>query len=270
MKNNNCQLTQEYKEHKIFLELDNYINFYDLLSYSTSSWFNRGTKKILNFDSDVIRSMKGTLESIKLILEYGKINDAFALTRKYYDITITNIYALLYLENNFSDKNLVVEKINNWLQNKDNYKLPSFGKMNQYITDSTQLKQLSITIDKSNYYSTMKQRLNDHTHYNYFTYMLYNDNEMFDMNNNRVKLLDQLEIDIQNIFIKHFILLFTIKDNYMMSSDYIDYLDMGEQPPENSQYWVATFIQKIFDDVIKKNRPDLVDVFKNSTAMELE
>jgi hypothetical protein len=100
--------------------------------------------------------------------------------------------------------------------------------------------------------------------------MFYNDDQIFDVYNNRIKFLEQLSIYLRNIFIQHFVWLFSIKDNYMMSSDYIDYLDMSMTPPENSQYWVATFIQKIFDEIIKQHRPDLAEELKKSTNMELQ
>jgi hypothetical protein len=40
-------------------------------------------------------------------------------------------------------------------------------------------------------------------------------------------------------------------------------------PEENSQYWVAPFIQDIFDNVIKINRPDIANEIKRHTQMEL-
>ncbi len=264
----NCTLSKEYKEHKIFCELNRYSEFYNSLGYSTFSWLSLGTEGVLNFDNYIFSSMKGTLESIKLILKHGKINDAFSLTRKYHDNVIINIYALLYLEDNHNLENFIVEKINNWVKNED--KLPDYREMNNYIRNSKQLKSINELLFKGDYYKNMRQRLNDHTHYNYFKYMFYNDNEMGDINNNRVKFLEQLLIDIRNIFILHFILLFTIKDNYMMSSDYTDYLDFGEEPPTNCEYWVAPFVQDIFNEVIKKNRPDLVEEFKKLISMDIK
>ena len=266
-KKNNCRLTKDYQEHKIFNELDTYLEFYNYLGFSTFLWVQKGIEG-LNFDNYIFASMKGTIESIKLILEDGKINDAFSLTRRYYDNVIINIYAVLYLEDNHSIDNFIVDKINNWIKNKE--KLPEYREMNNYLRNSEKLKSINKIIFKDTYYKNMRQRLNDHTHYNYFQYMFYNNNEMIDINNNRIKLLDQLSIDIKNIFILHFIWLFSIKDNYMMASDYTDYLDMGMHPPENSEYWISPFIQNIFDDIIKINRPDLVEEFKNSTCMELK
>lgn len=266
-KKNNRRLTKDYQEHKIFNELDIYSEFYNYLGFSTFLWVQKGIEG-LNFDNYIFASMKGTIESIKLILEDGKINDAFSLTRRYYDNVIINIYAVLYLEDNHSIDNFIVDKINNWIKNKE--KLPEYREMNNYLRNSEKLKSINKIIFKDTYYKNMRQRLNDHTHYNYFQYMFYNNNEMVDINNNRIKLLDQLSIDIKNIFILHFIWLFSIKDNYMMASDYTDYLDMGMNPPENSEYWISPFIQNIFDDIIKINRPDLVEEFKNSTCMELK
>ena len=44
------------------------------------------------------------------------MNDAYTLLRKYYDAAIINIYTNLYLEDNFSIENFVVDKIENWLR----------------------------------------------------------------------------------------------------------------------------------------------------------
>lgn len=262
------QLSKEYKEHKIFQELNTYIKYYDFLSFSTFSWVSVGVENMINFDNRIFTSIKGTLDSIQILLEKGKINDAFSLARRYHDNVVINTYALLYLETNHNLENFTVEKINNWVNNKE--KLPEYKVMNSYIRSSKKVKNINNLLFSTKYYTNMRQRLNDHTHYNSFQYMFYNDNQMFDVYNNRINFLEQLSIDLRNIFIKHFVWLFSIKDNYMMSSDYIDYLDMGMTPPENSQYWVAPLIQEIFDEIIKQYRPDLADELKKSTYMELK
>lgn len=262
------QLSKEYKEHKIFNELNTYVKYYDFLSFSTFSWITAGIEKIINFDNRIFISIKGTLDSIQLLLEKGKINDAFSLARRYHDSVIINIYTLLYLDANQNLDNFIVEKINNWVNNKE--KLPEYKDMNNYIRRSQRLTNINNLLFSTKDYTNMRQRLNNHTHYNSFSYMFYNDDQMFDVYNNRIKFLDQLSIDLRNIFIQHFVWLFSIKDNYMMSSDYIDYLDMNMTPPENSQYWVAPWIQEVFDDIIKEHRLDLAEELKQSTFMELK
>lgn len=262
------QLSKEYKEHKIFNELGTYIKYYDFLSFSTFSWITVGVENMINFDNRIFTSIKGTLDSIQILIEKGKINDSFSLARRYHDNVVINTYALLYLEANQNLENFIVEKINKWVNNKE--KLPEYKVMNSYIRNSKKLENINNLLFSTKYYTNMRQRLNNHTHYNFFQYMFYNDNQMFDVYNNRIKFLEQLSIDLRNIFIKHFVWLFSIKDNYMMSSDYIDYLDMNMTPPENSQYWVASLIQEIFDEIVKKHRPDLADELKKSTFMELK
>jgi hypothetical protein len=47
-------------------------------------------------------------------------------------------------------------------------------------------------------------------------------------------------------------------------------MDLGLTPEEGSQYFVAPFIQEIFDKVVKKKRMDLAIAIKNNTAMNLK
>ena len=105
-------------------------------------------------------------------------------------------------------------------------------------------------------------------HYNYYKNIIINDNTV--VINNRIKYLDLFFMDLIYIFILHLSLLFFLEDIYMSSSDYIDYLDCGLTPEEGSQYWVAPFIQEIFDKWIKKYRPDIAKIIKNNTNMNLE
>ncbi len=55
----------------------------------------------------------------------------------------------------------------------------------------------------------------------------------------------------------------------MLSSDYMDYVDCGETPPDEAQYWVAPFIQEMFDKEIKMHRNDIFSEIKNNTKMQL-
>ena len=72
----------------------------------------------------------------------------------------------------------------------------------------------------------------------------------------RVEAINRFQSDLIAIFVQHFSYLFYLNDHYMMSSDYVDYIDVGMIPEEDSQYWVAAFIQGAFDKYIKVYRPD--------------
>ena len=182
-------------------------------------------------------------------------------------ILSSRIYIILYLENNFNaEKNMIVEKIDNWLNGRE--KLPKYKTMENYIRDNSNKLEKINKLLNNNVYSNIRKRCNDHIHYNYFQYMTSNDNQIF--NPQRITFLNQLSSDIRYIFIKHFILLFTLNESYMMSSDYVDYLDIGETPPEGTQYLVAPFIQDVFDNIIKVYKKDLAAEIKKITHMKLE
>ncbi|WP_232821399.1 hypothetical protein [Acidithiobacillus ferrivorans] len=130
-----------YTEHQVFAELDQYAKFYKQLAMSVFQFVPMGTKAICNINTYVYSSMQGTVESIKIILLSGRINDAYALLRKYYDSAVINVYSNLYLKDNFSIEKFIVEKINNWLQSKE--KLPDYRVMSQYIRASETLKPIN-------------------------------------------------------------------------------------------------------------------------------
>ena len=56
----------------------------------------------------------------------------------------------------------------------------------------------------------------------------------------------------------------------MTSSDYVDSLECGVTPEEDSQHWVAPFVQEVFDRIIKKYRMDLAIELKNTTGKKLQ
>lgn len=258
-------LDKHYTEHRVFAELETYARFYKAFSMAVFGFCTMGTKAICNIDSYVYSSVQGTLESIRLTLQNGRINDAYALLRKYYDSSIINVYTNLYLQDNFSLETFIVTKINNWLHGKE--QLPEFRIMSQYIRSSSKLKAINDILYADDRYKRVRDRCNDHAHYNFYQTILLNDGEVYVKD--RLQWLDKLSGDLRDIFILHLGYIFYLNDHYMMSSDYIDSLEVGESPEENSQYWVAPFVQEIFDNIITKERPDITAAIKERTSMQL-
>jgi hypothetical protein len=260
-------IDETYKSHPVFVQLSTYAEFYTQLSFSVMGFVSTGIKGLLcNIDTFIYTSMRGTLESIKDILIKGRLNDSYALLRKYFDSVVINIYSDLYLDDNFSIENFTVEKINNWLHGKE--QLPEYRVMSAYIRSSAKLAKINDLLYKDNTYKELRNRCNDHTHYNRYYNLLVNDNTLYIKN--RLSLLDSFSKDLKNIFILHLSYLFYLNDHYMMASDYVDCLDCGLTPEKDSQYYVAPFIQEIFNGVIKKNRMDIAIEIKNKTPMLLE
>lgn len=259
-------LGKEYLEHKVFNELIYISDFYNSLSFSIMNFMSIGTKGIFNLDTYAYSSIKGTIESIYDILKKGRINDSYALLRKYYDSTIINIYTNLYLQENIDYEKLYVTEIENWRSGTK--RIPEYRIISQYIREYSILKPINDLLFLDDRYKKIRKRCNDHTHYNFFRNLLANDNEIF--HPQRTKYLDIVRSDIESLFIQHFAYIFYLNDHYMMSSDFIDCLDLGIQPEENAQYWVAQFIQEAFDQIIKAKRPDIAEEILKNTSMELK
>ncbi|TCV77487.1 MULTISPECIES: hypothetical protein [Methylomonas] len=94
-----------------------------------------------------------------------------------------------------------------------------------------------------------------------------NDNEVYIKS--RDWWIEQFSEDVKDLFVLHLGYMFFLNDHYMMSSDYIDAFDCGIQPEDGSQYWVAPFIQDIFNEIITPKRPDITAAIKAYSAMQL-
>ncbi len=74
-----------YQNHRVFLDLKEMAEFYKLFSFSVFSFITVGTGASCNIDSYLYSSIQGTIESIGLLIKNGRINDGYALLRKYFD-----------------------------------------------------------------------------------------------------------------------------------------------------------------------------------------
>lgn len=97
--------------------------------------------------------------------------------------------------------------------------------------------------------------------------MILNDNSVY--LNNRVKELDNILTILKHFFVFHFIYLFSLTPAYLVASDYLDCLEIGETPPVGSENWAAPFIKSIFSKYIMPVRPDLAKALMNSIDIEL-
>ncbi len=262
----------DYADHYLFLDLERYAQFYDRLSESVSCFITKGVAGSslrgfpINLDAYAYSSMEGTLESIKVTLEIGRINDAFALLRKFYDSVVINVYADLYLRDNFSLEEMVVEKIDSWIRGKE--KLPEYRIMSEYIKNSQSLRPIGILLWRDSHYKQIRERCNGHVHYRSFFHAVLNDSRIH--NQHRVKLLGQFAYDLRDLLVLHLACAFFLNGAYMTSGDYVDFLDCGQQPEKGSELWVAPWVQEMLDQVVKQSRPDLYQVLKATSEMDLK
>jgi hypothetical protein len=256
---------EEYQKHTVFTDLERFIAFYEDLALSVFGFFSVGTRAMCNIDSYLFSSVQGTLVSIQAILRDGRVNDAYALLRKYYDSAIINIYTSLYLDDQFSIENLIVEQIDRWLQGKQ--QLPELKVMIEYIRKSQRVTPITALLNADDRYKRLRARCNDHVHYNFYRNVLLNDKEIF--LEGRLRALEQFSNDLRDVVILHVSYMFFANEHYMISSDYVDSLECGMTPEPDSQFWVAPFVQEIFDLTVKKSRPDIAAIIKQHSSMHL-
>src|SRR3546814_15206135 len=132
--------------------------------------------------------------------------------------------------------------------------------MSHYVRASAILKPINDVFGIDDRYKRPRDRCNGHTHYNFYRYAMLNDNEIHI--GNRGWWLDRFSEDVRDIFVMHLGYIFFLNDRYLMSSDYLDALECGMQPEDGSQYWVAPFIQEVFDKVITPRRPAVTAVIQ--------
>lgn len=260
-------LDKKYFQHEIHTFLEEIEKFYDRLSFGVFQWATLGLdSQIVNIDTYFFSALKGTMKSIRNTLYSGQINDSYALLRKYHDSIIINTYANLYLKDNINEKEFINQTINSWV--KGCVKLPEYRLMNEYIKKSNRLSCVNSFFYNDKKIREIRERCNDHMHFNFYRYAFYNDENIF--LKDRVDILEQFLQDLRLIFTMHFVYMFLINEHYLMSSDYIEYLEMGDIPPEGSESWVAPFIQDIYTEIIFKHFPYLGTVLKKNSKMNLE
>lgn len=256
---------EKYNKHPVHNDLIYYARFYEMLSDSVMNYVNVGTSTIMNMDTYVFMSIKCTIESIALVLKDGKVNDAYALLRKYHDAVIINAYTNLYLQENIGRDGYYIEEINNWLNGCKS--LPRIHKMDKYLFSSDNISDLSKLLSLDNRYELIRDRCNDNMHYNSFSLLVMNEGKVY--MKERMKILSQLQQDMKEIFSLNISYIFMINAHYMGSSDYIDHLECGMEPPYESQYWVSEFIQESIDTVLKSARHDIYELLKEKTSMHI-
>ena len=141
MENVDLKLSKAYKEHHLFKELDEMMDFYEAVSDRAIYFHPSGTREFYNYESYYFMSIQGTLDSIKTLLEIARINDSFVLVRKVFDDILTNIYLSVILKDKFDIyKGLYVEDVQRWIESS--FRIPSLKKILKTLQESPQTQDL--------------------------------------------------------------------------------------------------------------------------------
>lgn len=298
--------TDEFKAFEI--EIDYLIEFFqsfaELIFYNGRLISFLTDKKTFLFNTHLIDSSAQTLRSIKLCCSIGSFSDANTLIRKLRDDLIQYVYILSVINSRkpFIEedlKNLKVEnpeefansfsniRINNiltddekavsaWFSNKVSdlerpiKKKLEFANYMVILKKNQNIAQILQDYNLHDYWEILRRKLNDYVHNNGVTFASQN----FVRENNI-----NLEVHLKNINIRSsyiasfFIVTLLMVDSALISStDYMDHLNCDLTPPEDSQYFVANFVQDFIDKKVSGLHPELKQYLRdnNINGMKIE
>lgn len=256
----------EYDKNLIFDEIKIIQDFYGTLSFTNIQFIEHAAilskSKVFSTSTYIYGSIEGTMESISVLLHNGRCNDAFALVRKYCDAIVLDIYKNI-LTKQYNDKvykNLSLESIKNskiqqWIDAESSLFEPK-EILSVYKTIAEEFPELSALFKLSNrstLYHKLRDICNDNMHYNYLYNMMANDAGMISARKDlRKPILESISKAIRLFFIIHFTFIYVRNTGVLMSSDYMDHLECGMQPPAGCERWVPKTVKSAFISIVNR------------------
>ena len=263
---NSQEYYDAYKKHHVFDEIDYMMEFYDGISYSSLSFIPNGTRTIVNYEANIYQSIRTTLDSIKILLEVRHISDAFVLIRKLFDTVLANIYLDVVREDKFDWMNSsVIKDLDEWL--KKEHRIPRTERILKVLKNSNTTKDLYPWFGWDTYLKTNRSILDNYVHVNNYGSVLMNCPDLFIQD--REAQLKNASIILNQIMMIHLAFTFYMNSQYMMSSDYMEFSEMGMTPPQGSECWLAPFAQQAFDMFLKPHEK-LAMFIKEHCPMDIE
>lgn len=268
-------MDKEYLDHAVFNSLCDASQFYHDLADNVMRFVPKWVKShpITNYDSYFFEALANSIVSIKTILELGHITDAKVLLRNFFDETIINLYFIARLKKQDNDllkviakdislvKGVKVEDLydvntSDWLSDNKTKALQRalrYEEMVKCLKQEVCIAEFVEYLD-SHECEKMREWLNDAVHLNYYKAVLLNDGRLC-IDGERKSEVDRFKDAFDQIIMFHVICVFCLEPVYLMSSDYMDYLDCGDTPPDGCQYNVSPFIQPYLEKTVYKFNP---------------
>lgn len=239
---------ESYTKHKIFEEIEDYKDFYNSISYSCHCFIPNGVEPMLNYVSYIFTSIQSTLDSVKMVFEKGRINDAYVLIRKLFDDILVEIYIDILRKDHFDyEENIIVKDANEWIKGK--HRIPCLKKILQTIKDSPTTKDLYPFFGWDTSLKKDRELLDDSVHSNRYSRMLINCDQLY--LENREKYLDNASDILNHIFTLHISFIFYLNPQYLIASAFIEFVDGGTTPQEEYENGIDDYAQEAFDKYIK-------------------
>ena len=209
-----------------------------------------------------------TLGSVISCCESGCMADAYSLLRKYRDDLFFYLYIVVYntLDRETNNATKMEANIERWIKN--NLKDLKISDVLTAIGRSAQVEDAIQEYNLKDYFASIGDRLNDYVHSNGVSF--YNQSVYTYRGHTLQKQMHVLLEDMNAITITFLFLLSLCSPLSIMSTDYVDHLEFNKTPPDESQYWVAPFV----NDYFKKNAhlidKSCIEYLRKKTLMQFE
>lgn len=271
-------IRQKYLKHKIFSTLGDLSEFYDFVSIHDDTTTIMVAKGFVNYNYEIYQSISNTLDSIGQLLKLGRINDAFALIRKFNDALMIHVYSMVLAEkeeeNLFNDDyslydNLVNKWVNgsNRLMEGDEEKEKMKSLLQVISARDRYLGKILFNKKNRSSYGNKRNTANDNLHYNTWNTFRLNDSKIMDYEIS-LQLLSEANSLIVQLFSIHFSYLTLIKPTIMLSYENKIPLDDGTFD-DCHRDCAASFVCELFEKYVATFDKTLADYLANCTFLRL-
>ena len=215
----------------------------------------------------ILLSIEFTIGNVIACCDVGCIADANTLARKFRDDLFFYMYILVYdtksMQKEIKDAESYIES---WAQNKLNNL--DISEVLKTIGISPILSNVVEKYNLKDSFNKISNRLNNFVHSN--GQIFYNDNTALVDTSKYLEQVKQLIEDVKYIVITFFILLAICCPHLIMSSDYVDFLEVGETPPDGSQYLIAPFIARFIKNNYSLIDQNCLNYLQDNTCMKFD
>ena len=217
--------------------------------------------------NELLDSTVMTLKNIKSCMANGGLSDAYTLLRKVRDESLLFLYFLTIVKAHYSKRVEINEQIKDlfdWYDSKI-----SFTKNEDifnYIRGYQNVKSVLSELKLDSEWETLRVKLNDYVHTKGRQNAFSNYSQIYDYEIG----FDEFSDDIKYVAVSFICILLMIDSTIIMSTDYIDHLEMNMTPPEGTQYKVAPVVQDFINIYLKSYNNELVSLIKETSVMNIK
>lgn len=245
-----------------------YESISDLITFTGKMFMVMTPKGSCILGTELIDSIVITLKNIESCMANGGLSDSYTLLRKVRDESLLFLYFLTIVNNHNSNRvefNGEIKDLFDWYGSKINY-VKNGDDIFNYIRNYQNVDNVISEYKLDSEWESLRVKLNEYVHTKGRQNAFSNFSQIYDYESG----FKEIKKDIKYIAVFFIFILLLIDSTIIMSTDYIDQLEMNMTPPEGSQYEVAPIIQEFINKYLKSYNNELVTFIKKTSVMKIE